>query len=635
MDRRKHDRAQQAKKTVTTKLLLQISGWACVVLLCASTIHFFLTYERAKTSIIQTLQFDIDSRLERSQLFLSYIEKNAENLEKEFLRRYDIFLDHPDWAERFDAWYEETSPGVLRLKSDFYHGVSFYEGYFRGVTSFIGPHQQPLTQEFKLRILAAQHTLNKLGPAWEGLVAGTHFSLPENALIQYSLEHPWGLLADKNLVITDFSVVKSTLQSENPERRPGWTGLYHDTTAGYWTLTYQKPVDRDGQHLVNASFDVRLDWLINNLTARPKPNAEHFVLNSKGEVVGASNIRFQSLSVPVIGEATSYKDAQATAMFHALEAANKLKENAVVYGFLSEQILIVQHIENAGWWYITAYPLGEIRSKALIAPLQFTIGGVILVLFILVVVYWLIRRDVSKPLRYLSKVANMVDAKNYNEVVRESKEKVHARGEVELVLQAFRTVAARFIRAQEQLEHEVKERTAELEEANKELDRLAHLDGLTSLLNRRSFDRDLRNHLREEGHYWLVLGDIDDFKLFNDNYGHEAGDVALQTIAGYLNSKFHGHAYRYGGEELALLLPVSDTQAQREAILSMIHDIECLEIPHEFSSRPHPFLGVSFGVAPLLPGDSPEDVIRRADERLYEAKNAGGKQVKFCPFIAH
>lgn len=135
--------------------------------------------------------------------------------------------------------------------------MDFYEGYFRGITSFVGPRTKALTQEFKLRILAAQHTLNKLGPAWEGLVANTHFTLPENALIQYSMEHPWGLLADENLVITDFSVVKSTLQSENPERLPSWTGLYHDTTAGYWTLTYQKPVDRDGQHLVNASFDVR------------------------------------------------------------------------------------------------------------------------------------------------------------------------------------------------------------------------------------------------------------------------------------------------------------------------------------------------------------------------------------------
>lgn len=95
--------------------------------------------------------------------------------------------------------------------------------------------------------------------------------------MQYSDERPWGLLADKDLVITDYSVVKSTLQSENPERRSGWTGLYHDTSVKYWTLTFQKPVDFQGRHLVNASYDVQLDWLINNLTARPKPNVEHFV----------------------------------------------------------------------------------------------------------------------------------------------------------------------------------------------------------------------------------------------------------------------------------------------------------------------------------------------------------------------
>lgn len=65
-------------------------------------------------------------------------------------------------------------------------------------------------------------------------------------------------------------------------------------------------------------------------------------------------------------------------------------------------------------------------------------------------------------------------------------------------------------------------------------------------------------------------------------------------------------------------------------VLTVLDDIESLQIPHGFSSREHGYLSVSFGVAPLLPGDSPEDVIRRADARLYEAKHRGGNQVSFC-----
>src|SRR5690554_5750741 len=99
MERRKYDRALSANKTVTTKLICQISAWAFIILTIGSSLDFFYTYERAKSSIIQSLHFDIDNRLERSQLFLSYIEATAENLEKEFLQRYDIFMAKPEWTE--------------------------------------------------------------------------------------------------------------------------------------------------------------------------------------------------------------------------------------------------------------------------------------------------------------------------------------------------------------------------------------------------------------------------------------------------------------------------------------------------------------------------------------------------------
>lgn len=629
MDRRKYERRLKSRDKVTTGLLLHIALWSFVVVLLVSTVNFFFTYERSKTSVINSLQHDINSRLERTQLFLAHVERNATNLSAEFLRRYTIFMQYPEWVERFDNWSEETSPGVLRLKPDFFHGTLFNEEYFSGMTTFVGPRATAITDELKLRILAAQYTLNDLGPAWDGLVTNTHFSLPENVLIQFSHEIPWGLLADKSLVITDFSVVKSTLQSENPARLSGWTGLYHDTSAGYWTLTYQQPVDYQGRHLVNSSFDVRLDWLLNNLTARPKPNVDHFVLNDQGEIVGASNISFETLRVPELGSASGYDDEVAAVMFETLQAGNLLTHKRVVTGVFDGRVLIINRIENARWWYITSYPTHLIRTQALLLPIQLSLGGIFLVLITLLIVYWLINRDVSHPLRHVDKVASMVDAKNYKDVVSQSAKTIKTRGEVNMVLQAFRTVAARFIRAQEQLEKKVKHRTAELAEANKQLDQLAHLDGLTALMNRRSFDRDLKQVIAKGQPAWLILGDIDDFKLYNDNYGHEAGDAALQKYSLYLRERFHGRAYRYGGEELAVILPITDKPTQLASIQNMLDDIYHLNIEHLYSRHGRKRLSISFGVAPIYANDTPEQAIRRADEQLYKAKHAGGNLVHF------
>lgn len=96
------------------------------------------------------------------------------------------------------------------------------------LSAFLGKRDVALDDELKSRVIAAQYTLNELGPAWQNEVSNSHFSMPENILLMYSTESPWGLLADKDLVMTDYSVVRSTLQVNNPERKPNWTGLYYD-----------------------------------------------------------------------------------------------------------------------------------------------------------------------------------------------------------------------------------------------------------------------------------------------------------------------------------------------------------------------------------------------------------------------
>ena len=127
------------------------------------------------------------------------------------------------------------------------------------MTTFAGPGPRPLSDEIKARTIIAQYLVNEFGPALHGLVTNTHISLPENILTIYQQDNPWGLLAAPELVITDFTTVGSTLQEDNPERTPVWTGLYFDLSAGYWTITYQVPVDIDGQHMTQCQPRCRHD----------------------------------------------------------------------------------------------------------------------------------------------------------------------------------------------------------------------------------------------------------------------------------------------------------------------------------------------------------------------------------------
>lgn len=165
---------------------------------------------------------------------------------------------------------------------------------------------------------------------------------------------------------------------------------------------------------------------------------------------------------------------------------------------------------------------------------------------------------------------------------------------------------------------------------------LAERDGMTGLYNRRIFDdyakRVWRQARRENQSLTLVMVDIDDFKVYNDLYGHQAGDDSLkrvaETIARCAKRPFDFTA-RYGGEEFVLLLYGPPSDYSRTLPEQIRRDVQALEIPHERSHGG--VVTVSVGVAIMEPDSarSLQGLIQVADEALYQAKLEGRNRLVF------
>ncbi|WP_018624444.1 GGDEF domain-containing protein [Kangiella aquimarina] len=631
MDRRNQDRRLRTREKLTTALLVHISLWALSIVILASIVTFLTTYQSTREQYIQLLKQDIAPKLEKKRWQFEQVQSQAEILAEQFLKRYQQLMANPEPSiAAFDEWYEETSPGVLRLKAEFNRGKTVDFDLFEDLSTFVGPRKKAIDDELKVRVIAAQYTLNELGPGWQERVANSHFSFPENIIVMYSQKEPWGLLADKDLVITDFSVVQSTLQEFNPERESIWTGLYYDISADFWVTTYQKPVDLNGKHLVNASFDVSLSKLLEELVKKKQPNAEHLVLNDKGGLIAASNMSMSALNTHQVLTPDNYQEPLYEAIFQLLQQQPDLTDSIVLDEGIEDHLVIVNKIESLNWWYFTVYPRSEIQKQAIIFPIKLTLAGIALVGLILLMVYWRIKAEVSKPLQIVAKVVSMMGAKNYEDVVSSNIVDSKTHGEVRRAIEAFKTMAKRFIGAQQELEAKVEQRTAELAKANRRLEELAHSDGLTGLLNRRSFDQDLDKIIKTpEERYVLAIADIDDFKLYNDNYGHEAGDNALKAVSAYMLNKSSGNCYRYGGEELTILLKLGDLEAMRSELESIVSGINELQIKHDYGKKGGNYLSISIGAAIIAANDSPQQAIKRADQQLYIAKAEGGNRVCF------
>ena len=179
-------------------------------------------------------------------------------------------------------------------------------------------------------------------------------------------------------------------------------------------------------------------------------------------------------------------------------------------------------------------------------------------------------------------------------------------------------------------------------------DRLAHMafvDGLTGIDNRRSFDqaidREWKRTLRTGSPLSLILLDVDHFKLFNDTYGHQVGDDCLRAIACAVRAcvkRPEDLVARYGGEELAVLLPNTETDGAELLANRLCLAVTELRIPHSCNGG-RGIVTISGGVSTAISraGGSikmPEGLLIAADSALYKAKNLGRNQVATSVLLA-
>ncbi|RAK06364.1 response regulator receiver modulated diguanylate cyclase [Halanaerobium saccharolyticum] len=192
-------------------------------------------------------------------------------------------------------------------------------------------------------------------------------------------------------------------------------------------------------------------------------------------------------------------------------------------------------------------------------------------------------------------------------------------------------------------EKELLKLSEELKKANQKLEKMALVDGLTGISNRRLFDKTIKKELkrarRKNNDLSLIMIDIDNFKEYNDTYGHQQGDQCLKEVASVLDKKTKraaDFAARYGGEEFAVILP--DTA--KDGALKIAEDIRKgimdLKIEHK-NSNTSEYVTVSLGVSSIKAEKEIDQhlirsLIEQADQALYQAKENGKNQIVYKNF---
>lgn len=387
-------------------------------------------------------------------------------------------------------------------------------------------------------------------------------------------------------------------------------------------IDFATPVYDAKTHKIRGVLAAHADWSWASQvlqSALPKDaeqqGIEVFIVNGKGEIL----YPYKSIGQVQLPDQKTL--AQGTFIDDWHEGQN----------YVTTDVPVVSNTQmSMGWHVIVRQPVSAALADVRAMQKQIGLIGLIVTLLMLVVTYRLANRF-SRPIENLAKSAYAVE-KGQDEVHFDAQSSIR---EIKWLSQSLNSMTTtlltqkhQLVEANATLEQKVQERTLALKEANSELEKLAHHDGLTGLYNRRAFN-DYLSYLfgqfqRNDLAYAVLLMDVDFFKKVNDSFGHEIGDHVLQSVASLLATAVRSTDFvaRFGGEEFIVLLPATTLDGAvllAEKIRQSIENESIIQ-NHQITAS----IGVSWALAS---DQDANEAIRRADQCLYTAKKQGRNQV--------
>jgi len=283
----------------------------------------------------------------------------------------------------------------------------------------------------------------------------------------------------------------------------------------------------------------------------------------------------------------------------------------------TKHLAVVSYISELKWYEITLIDMEVILPANRFAILYIVCGAVILLLAVFLAIA--IKRWVVQPISLLESKTQLMYKNSSADISIKFDNKPN--DEMGLLMCHFEEMSAEVESFTLRLEEKVAERTEALE-------RLAAIDSLTELFNRRGMEQRIKEELsharRDNYNFGLLWLDVDHFKRINDSLGHEKGDESLRLVASAINNvtREYDSACRWGGDEFLVLIRNDDVNQLRYTAERLRENIRLLEVTSDDQRLSH-LLSVSIGGTIVLPNASLKSALLHADNALYYAKEAG------------
>ncbi len=410
-----------------------------------------------------------------------------------------------------------------------------------------------------------------------------------------------------------------------------------DPDLGLTKVWLNFAVREGAQTIAVAGSGLDLTTFVQNFVQSPEEGVTTIALDSRGAVQAhrdKEQIAFRAGLVGAEPDKTFGSSLQSgdqrEALLRAMAQARLNPEEAYEFAATLDgkrQMIALSWSPELKWFILAAADLDVAKVLSVKVYVPLLLAGLALFGIALMLFLSALNRILLKPIYQLTKAATQVAAGRTDFKLPPIRD-----DEIGVLTQAFETMAQRVQTQRELLERAVEERTRELREANDELAQLSERDELTGLGNRRMLLAKLKLQdieVRRQPNptvLSLAMLDLDHFKQINDNYGHQAGDSVLVEVSKIIQMQLRATDIvgRWGGEEFMVVLVGSDIHESNVVIERVLQAIATAPIAHNHLTI---HVKASAGIAQRKENEGFDELIRRADQGLYYAKDTGRNRV--------
>ncbi len=449
--------AREALTTMTVRII-GVVGISALL----SYLHFVSNIE---LQVKQQLEkYIVERGQKESNLFL-LAEDNHATLKAEFLDRLAASEGENPWFEFTDLFFE-ADDGTMRTWPDLFTNPEA-KGPDRhiGVTGVIGI-EATKSLDLKTRrvtTLAADMVMT-YGPAWRNRFPDLYISTPNNIMLIYWPEEPWGADISPDLDFSQEAWSYTANTTNNVTRETAWTGSYYDVGSDFYMVSAATPVDYLGEHVVTIGSDILLNDLVKRTIDDKLEGTHNIIFREDGRLIAHPDLMDSIKAEDGYLEVSDVEGIDLENTFELVKAAVK-SNNIVTFNRNTNEFLAVTKIHGPDWYFVTAYPKSLLSEFAIKSARFVLLAGLAAFAVEVLLLFSVLNKKVAQPLNALIKASDRVAEGHFDVQLDDQR-----RDEVGRLAHSFKLMVSQLQSSFVVLEQRVAERTAELKTAKEGAD---------------------------------------------------------------------------------------------------------------------------------------------------------------------